>query len=88
MALGSYLKIKFEVSLMLPVLAILMFFQTNLIIQIIILLLMRVLNSNYNNHFYYKFNKNNKIIKNKKKNLVWYGMVIRQMDVREHLDNI
>ena len=56
MALGSYLKIKFEVSLMLPVLAILMFFQTNLIIQIIILLLMRVLNSNYNNHFYYKFN--------------------------------
>ncbi|MGZ0939130.1 MFS transporter, partial [Streptococcus thermophilus] len=36
MALGSYLKIKFEVSLMLPVLAILMFFQTNLIIQIII----------------------------------------------------
>jgi len=56
MALGSYLKIKFEVSLMLPILAILMFFQTNLIIQIIILLLMRVLNSNYNNHFYYKFN--------------------------------
>ncbi|MDU2004367.1 MAG: MFS transporter, partial [Streptococcus salivarius] len=56
MALGSYLKIKFEVSLMLPVLAIPMVFQTNLIIQIIILLLMRVLNSNYNNHFYYKFN--------------------------------
>ncbi|MDO4668149.1 MAG: MFS transporter [Streptococcus sp.] len=56
MALGSYLKIKFEITLMLPILAIFMFFQTNLFIQIIIFLLMRILISSYNNHFYSKFN--------------------------------
>ncbi|HEM5134244.1 TPA: MFS transporter, partial [Streptococcus suis] len=52
MALGSYLKMKFEISLLLPVLAIFMFFQTNVFIEIVLFLLMRVLNSSYNNHFY------------------------------------
>ncbi|NQN95737.1 MFS transporter [Streptococcus suis] len=56
MALGSYLKMKFEISLLLPVLAIFMFFQTNVFIEIVLFLLMRVLNSSYNNHFYSMFN--------------------------------
>lgn len=65
MALGSYLNIRFEISLLLPFLAIFMFFQVNAIVQVVIFLMMRVLNSSYNNHFYSKFNttvENNRVI--------------------------
>lgn len=56
MALGSHLNIKFGISLLLPFLAILMFFQTNAFIQVILFLIMRIFNASYNNHFYAKFN--------------------------------
>ncbi|MBM7642581.1 MFS transporter [Streptococcus loxodontisalivarius] len=56
MAVGSYLKIRFEISLLLPLLAIFIFFQNSLLLQIIIFIAMRILNANYNNHFYAKFN--------------------------------
>lgn len=57
MALGNYLAIRFEISLFLPLLALLLFFQDQLLSQILIFMFMRLLNSSYNNHFYAKFNQ-------------------------------
>ncbi len=56
MAIGSYLKIRFALTLLLPMLVICLSLQSNPIVQIIIFLIIRALNSSYNNHFYSMFN--------------------------------
>lgn len=57
MALGSYLKIKWELTLSLPILVVLVSFQKQAYIMIMLFLVIRMLNANYNNQFMLKMNQ-------------------------------
>lgn len=57
MSLGSYLKINFSYTLLLPLLPLIISCLSNYYTMIILFILMRMINANYNNHFYTRFNK-------------------------------
>lgn len=57
MALGSYLKIKWKYTLVIPILVVLISMQTEAHLIILLFLLIRILNANYNNQLMLKMNQ-------------------------------
>lgn len=57
MALGSYLKIEWKYTLVIPILVVLISMQTEVHLIILLFLLIRILNANYNNQLMLKMNQ-------------------------------